>query len=86
VTAYTRLRMQAIGDEGTERSAVLAHELRNCLSAVTVGFELVKKGTVAAGGSVSAVVSRNLAREWARSFACETCLAVAASSRSTCPG
>jgi signal transduction histidine kinase len=62
VTAYTRLRMQASSDEGTERSGVLAHELRNCLAAATVGFELIKKGTVASGGSVSAVITRNLSR------------------------
>jgi signal transduction histidine kinase len=62
VTEYTRLREKAIDDEGTMRSGVLAHELRNCLSAASVGFELVKKGTVASGGSVSAVISRNLAR------------------------
>ena len=62
VTAYTRLREQALSDECTMRSGLLAHELRNCLSAANVGFELIKKGTVAAGGSVSAVITRNLAR------------------------
>jgi signal transduction histidine kinase len=44
------------------RSGVLAHELRNRLSAANVGFELIKRGTVAGGGSVSAMVSRNLSR------------------------
>jgi signal transduction histidine kinase len=62
VTEYARLREQAISDEGTMRSGVLAHELRNCLSAASMGFELVKRGTVAAGGSVSGLISRNLAR------------------------
>jgi signal transduction histidine kinase len=62
VTEYTRLRVQSVSDEGTVRSGVLAHELRNCLSAATVGFELIKRGTVAAGGSVSEVISRNLSR------------------------
>jgi signal transduction histidine kinase len=62
VTEYTRLRVQAVTDEGTMRSGVLAHELRNRLSAATVGFELIKRGTVASGGSVSALVSRNLVR------------------------
>jgi signal transduction histidine kinase len=62
VTEYTRLREQAITDEGTMRSGVLAHELRNRLSAASVGFELIKRGTVAVGGSVGALVSRNLGR------------------------
>ena len=62
MTEYARLREKAISDEGTMRSGVLAHELRNCLSAASVGFEMVKRGTVAAGGSVSALVSRNLGR------------------------
>ena len=48
VTEYARLREQAISDEGNIRSGVLAHELRNCLSAASMGFELVKRGTVAA--------------------------------------
>ena len=46
VTEYARLREQAITDEGTMRSGVLAHELRNRLSAASVGFELIKRGTV----------------------------------------
>jgi signal transduction histidine kinase len=62
VTEYTRLRLQAVTDEGTMRSGVLAHELRNRLSAASVGFELIKRGTVASGGSVSALVTRNLVR------------------------
>ena len=62
VTEYMRLREQAITDEGTMRSGMLAHELRNRLSAASVGFELIKRGTVATGGSVGALVSRNLLR------------------------
>jgi signal transduction histidine kinase len=61
VTEYSRLREQDIADEGAVRSGVLAHELQNRLSAATMGFELLKSGTVAVGGSVSALVSRNLA-------------------------
>jgi signal transduction histidine kinase len=62
VTAYTRLREEAMTEEGRVRSGVLAHELRNRLSAASVGFELIKRGTVASGGSVSALVSSNLKR------------------------
>jgi signal transduction histidine kinase len=62
VTEYTRRREKTISDEETLRAGVLAHELRNCLSAASVGFDLIKRGTVASGGSVSAVITRNLAR------------------------
>jgi signal transduction histidine kinase len=62
VTEYMRLREQALNREGSIRSRELAHELRNYLSGVTLGFEMIKKGTVAAGGSVSALISRNLKR------------------------
>jgi signal transduction histidine kinase len=59
VTEHTRRREDAIAQEGTMRSGVLAHELRNRLSAAVVGFQLIKRGSVAAGGSTSAMVSRN---------------------------
>jgi signal transduction histidine kinase len=59
VTEYTRRRVQTITDEGTMRSGVLAHELRNCLSAASMGFQLIKRGSVAASGSTSVMVSRN---------------------------
>jgi signal transduction histidine kinase len=59
VTEHTRRREEALAQEGTMRSGMLAHELRNRLSAATVGFQLIKRGSVAAGGSTSAMVSRN---------------------------
>lgn len=62
VTEYIRLRERAISEEETMRSGLLAHELRNALSGANLGFELIKRGTVATGGSVGAMVSRNLAR------------------------
>jgi signal transduction histidine kinase len=62
VTEYMRRRELAISDEEILRSGELAHEMRNRLSAAVVGFELVRRGTVPIGGSVSALVSRNLAR------------------------
>ena len=62
VTAYTRLREQAISDEEALRSGVLAHELRNHLAAASVGFEMIRRGTVANDGSVSALISRNHAQ------------------------
>jgi signal transduction histidine kinase len=62
VTEYMRLREQALNREGSIRSGELAHELRNYLSGVTLGFEMIKRGTVAVRGSVSALISRNLKR------------------------
>jgi signal transduction histidine kinase len=62
VTTYGRLREQAITDQGITRSDQLAQEMRNRLGSASVGFELIRKGTVAVGGSVSALVSRNLER------------------------
>jgi signal transduction histidine kinase len=59
VTEHTRRREQALAQEGTIRSGMLAHELRNRLSAASVGFQLIKRGSVAATGSTSAMVSRN---------------------------
>lgn len=60
VTEHTRRREKAIVDEGTIRSGVLAHELRNRLSAASMGFHLIKRGSVAANGSTSVRVARNL--------------------------
>jgi signal transduction histidine kinase len=62
VTEFMRLRDQALAVKGNVRSGELAHELRNKLSAASMAFELLKKGTVALGGSVSALITRNLAQ------------------------
>jgi K+-sensing histidine kinase KdpD len=62
VTEYARLREQSLIDDGVMRAGLLAHELRNRLSAATIGFDLIRNGTVATSGSVSAVVTRNMAR------------------------
>ena len=59
VTEYTRLRGEAISEEGIVRAGVLAHELRNRLSAAKLGFELIRSGSVAPGGSVAALVNRS---------------------------
>lgn len=62
VTEFTRQRERILSIEETQRSGVLAHELRNRLSAATLAFAMLKKGTVAINGNVGAVVSRNLKR------------------------
>jgi signal transduction histidine kinase len=60
VTEYSRLRERSQGDRETERLGVLAHELRNKLSAAMLGFEMLKSGRVGAGGSTGAVIERNM--------------------------
>ncbi len=56
VTEYGRLREH----EGTERLGRLAHELRNLLNVAMLSFDMLKSGTVALGGSTSAVHARSL--------------------------
>lgn len=56
VTEYGRLREH----EGTERLGRLAHELRNLLNVAILSFDMLKSGTVALGGSTSAVHARSL--------------------------
>jgi len=60
VTEYTRLRERSIADGETERTGVFAHELRNRVSAAQLGFLAIKSGRAPIGGSVAAVVIRNL--------------------------
>jgi signal transduction histidine kinase len=60
VTEYTRLREQSMAERETERSGVFAHELRNRISAAQLGFQAIKSGRAPIGGSVAAVVIRNL--------------------------
>lgn len=60
VTEYMRLRERSITAEGTERLAVLAHDMRNRLSAATLAFEMLKVGTIGVSGSTAAILGRNL--------------------------
>jgi signal transduction histidine kinase len=60
VTEYTRLRERSSADGETERSGVLAHELRNRVSAAQLAFLAIKTGRAPIAGSVAAVVARNL--------------------------
>jgi signal transduction histidine kinase len=62
VTAFSRERESAIAHEGTERLGILAHELRNVLSAAMISFASIKKGIVGPGGSTSAIHDRSLLR------------------------
>ena len=60
VTEYERQREQRSSDQGTERLASLAHELRNLLSSASLAFHILKQGHVAIGGSTGAVLERSL--------------------------
>ncbi len=60
VTEYTRLRDRTKSDDETERSGAFAHELRNRISAAQLAFLAIKAGRAPIGGSVAAVVTRNL--------------------------
>ncbi len=60
VTEYTGQRERVIADEGTERLGVLAHEMRNLLSAAMLAFASIKRGTVGPGGSTGALLDRSL--------------------------
>lgn len=60
VTEYVLQRQRSNTVEGNERLGFLAHELRNHLSAATLSFEILKKGSVGIGGSTGAVLGRSL--------------------------
>lgn len=60
VTEFERQRESTSAARGTERLALLAHELRNHLSTATLSFEVLKRGSVAIGGSTGAVLGRSL--------------------------
>lgn len=60
VTAYSRTREHGILTEENERMGVLAHEMRNLLSAAILSFDLLKSGRVPLAGSVAKLHSRSL--------------------------
>jgi signal transduction histidine kinase len=62
VAEYTRLRERSFTKGETQRLGALTHELRNHISAATMAFSVLKKGTVAVNGNVGSVVAQNLRR------------------------
>jgi signal transduction histidine kinase len=60
VTEFQRRRDESVAQQGTERLGVLAHEMRNRLSAAMLAFNLLKEGTVGIGGSTGTILGRNL--------------------------
>jgi signal transduction histidine kinase len=62
VTAHERERTVEAAFKEDERIGVLAHELRNALSAAAVSFAAIKKGTVGMSGQTADVLDRSLTR------------------------
>ena len=62
VSEFEHQRDRSVSDSETERLGVLAHELRNQLNSAVIAFDILKRGTVAIGGSTGAVLGRSLSR------------------------
>jgi signal transduction histidine kinase len=62
VTEYTRQREHSFTDGETQRSGILAHEMRNRVSTAAMAFSMLQTGSVAVNGSVGSIVARNLKR------------------------
>jgi len=60
VSEYARGREGALIKEGTERLAVLAHEMRNVLNTGMLAFASLEKGSVGISGSTGALLHRSL--------------------------
>lgn len=60
VTEYQRQRDESVASESAERLGILAHELRNRVTAALVSFHMLQKGTVGIAGSTGAVLGRSL--------------------------
>lgn len=62
VTEYERRRSQLLSREGTERIAILAHELRNSLHTAMLAFGALKRGAVGTESSTANLLNRSLLR------------------------
>ena len=62
VTEFARLREAAIEHVESEHVGVLAHELRTPLAAALLSYQVLKTGTISAGGSTGTELGRNLRR------------------------
>jgi signal transduction histidine kinase len=60
VSEYACGRERLLTTEGTERLAVLAHEMRNLLFTAMLAFATLEKGGVGVSGSTSALLGRSL--------------------------
>jgi hypothetical protein len=61
VTEYTNLRERTIVDRETLHIGELAQQMRSLLSATTLSFDLLRRGSVGIGGSTGAALGRGLA-------------------------
>ncbi len=65
VTVYGREREQSsldgLTERGNERLGFFVHELRNLVNTAIVAYEVIKTGSVGAGGTTGAIVDRSLA-------------------------
>jgi signal transduction histidine kinase len=62
VTEFSRLRDLDLAEEGAQRLGILAHEVRNIATSVTLAFDVVKSGRVGVTGATAKVLERSLAR------------------------
>ena len=66
VTEYCGVQNQSARQgetaRGNERAGFLAHEMRNLLNTAIIAFEVIKTGNVGVGGSMGALLERNLQR------------------------
>jgi signal transduction histidine kinase len=62
VTEYERQREALISRQGSERLGVLAHELRNALSAALLSFGTLRRGAIGPDSSTGAILNRSLLR------------------------
>jgi signal transduction histidine kinase len=62
VTEWEYQRAERLSKQEIERLGILAHEQRNLLSSAMLAFQMLKRGTVAVGGSTGAVLFRALER------------------------
>lgn len=60
VTEYERLRDESVASDCTQRLAVLAHDLRNRLSAAMVAYSILQPNMAGVDGSTGAVLGRSL--------------------------
>ena len=60
VSEYVRRREASAAYQETERLGALAHEMSNRLTAASVSFAILQKGTVGIGGSTGNVLGRSL--------------------------
>lgn len=62
VTGFANNHKSQETSREVEHLGFLAHELRNALTSVNIAFQLIKKGTVATGGSTAQLVDKGLRR------------------------